>query len=142
MANHDDLKDERVPLCLHWSVEKVADWIEEIGFPYYRECITRNLVDGKRLIHIDSSHLPKIGITDFEHIKLIAKCIRDMLEIEDPDWHRSISKPPRENLGMYLEMKSGTGERRDERTYKKFLANTTDAKWQPPLANHCLILPH
>ena len=32
----DDLKDERVPPCLYWTVEQVADWIEELGFPYYR----------------------------------------------------------------------------------------------------------
>lgn len=32
----DDLKDERVPPCLYWSVDQVADWIEELGFPYYR----------------------------------------------------------------------------------------------------------
>ena len=32
----EDLKDEQVPPCLYWPVEKVADWIEEQGFPYYR----------------------------------------------------------------------------------------------------------
>lgn len=32
----EDLKDERVPPVLYWSVEQVADWIEELGFPYYR----------------------------------------------------------------------------------------------------------
>ena len=25
-----------VPACLDWSVEKVGDWIESIGFPQYR----------------------------------------------------------------------------------------------------------
>lgn len=32
----EDLKDERVPPCLYWNVEQVADWIEDIGFPDYR----------------------------------------------------------------------------------------------------------
>jgi len=32
----DDLKDGRVPSCLYWTTEQVADWIEELGFPYYR----------------------------------------------------------------------------------------------------------
>ena len=32
----EDLKDERVPPSLYWSVNQVADWIEELGFPYYR----------------------------------------------------------------------------------------------------------
>lgn len=30
------MKDERVPPCLHWSVDQVAEWIEEIGYPYYK----------------------------------------------------------------------------------------------------------
>ena len=32
----EDLKDERVPQCLYWNVDQVADWIEDLGFPYYR----------------------------------------------------------------------------------------------------------
>ena len=32
----EDLKDERVPPSLYWSVNQTADWIEELGFPYYR----------------------------------------------------------------------------------------------------------
>ena len=31
-----DLKDERVPLALQWSKEQVAEWIEEIGYPFYK----------------------------------------------------------------------------------------------------------
>ena len=31
-----DLKDPRVPLCLAWNVQQVADWMEEIGLPDYR----------------------------------------------------------------------------------------------------------
>ena len=31
-----DLKDERVPPCLYWSIEQVADWVEQLGFPHYR----------------------------------------------------------------------------------------------------------
>ena len=40
MSNNEDLKDGRIPACLHWSVDDVAAWIEEIGFPYYkvRDC--------------------------------------------------------------------------------------------------------
>ena len=32
----EDLKDERVPPCLYWTVDQVADWVENLGFPYYR----------------------------------------------------------------------------------------------------------
>ena len=40
---------------------------------YYRACFEKNLVSGKHLILMDASALPKIGITDFQHIKVIAK---------------------------------------------------------------------
>ncbi|XP_062571423.1 sterile alpha motif domain-containing protein 15-like isoform X1 [Saccostrea cucullata] len=137
----EDLKDDNVPPCLYWSVEKVAEWIEKIGFPNYTSCITTNLIDGRKLITLEASQLPNIGITDFQHIKTITKAVRELLFIEDPDWKRSISLPPREDLGMYLERKSHNGKNLDGLTYKSFLLNLKDSKWQPPLANHCLILP-
>ena len=35
-----DLKDERVPPPMYWTCEQVADWVEELGFPYYRVSIS------------------------------------------------------------------------------------------------------
>ena len=32
----EDMKDERVPACLYWTVDDVANWIESIGFPDYK----------------------------------------------------------------------------------------------------------
>ena len=32
----EDLKDGRVPSCIFWTCEEVANWIEELGFPDYR----------------------------------------------------------------------------------------------------------
>lgn len=32
----EDLKDDKVPPCLYWSVEKVEEWIEKLGFPNYK----------------------------------------------------------------------------------------------------------
>lgn len=43
---------------------------------------------------------------------------------------------------MYLEKKAGTGKEMDGVTYAKYLLDFPDPKWRPPLANHCLILPH
>ena len=37
---------------------------------FFQECITENMINGRRLLHIDASHLPNIGVTDFEHIKV------------------------------------------------------------------------
>ena len=44
----DDLKDERVPPSLYWTVDQVADWIEELGFPDYR---VNHLKRASKLIH-------------------------------------------------------------------------------------------
>jgi len=137
-----DLKDARVPTALYWSVEDVTKWIEELGFPQYKDCFQTNGVDGKKLIVIDASSLPKLGITDFDDIKLISKTIRDLLGIDEPFWNRTISRPNREELGMYLERKSVSGDQSAELSYNKFDNYWPDLKWYPPLANHCLILPH
>ncbi|XP_043929843.1 sterile alpha motif domain-containing protein 15 isoform X2 [Protopterus annectens] len=57
------------PLCLQWNCRTVADWIAELGFPQYRACFIKNNIDGRKLILVNCSHLPQLGITDFEHMK-------------------------------------------------------------------------
>lgn len=138
----EDLRDGRVPSCIFWTCEEVAKWIEDLGFPDYKDCFLLNGIHGRKLIIMEASKLPHIGIYDFEHIKKICKSIRDMLTIESPYWNRSISQPPKEYLGMYLEKKSVSGEHSDELCYPIFLRDYQDAKWKPPLSNHCLLLPH
>jgi len=36
-------------------------------------CLLTNLIDGRKLIHVEAKALPNIGITDFEHIKVRLK---------------------------------------------------------------------
>ena len=91
-------------------------------------------------------------------LQVITKAFREKMMLEMPYWNRSISLPPREPLGkwlrslffssnaqiltgMFLEKKCTTGERSHDLTYEAFLRNLEDYKWEPPLANHCLILP-
>ncbi|KXJ28974.1 sterile alpha motif domain-containing protein 15 [Exaiptasia diaphana] len=108
------------PSCLTWSVEDVADWIDYLGFPQYRGPFADNLVNGRRLINIDASAMPNLGITDFEDIKIITKKIREALGVEEPYWNRSISLKHRETLGLYLERKSKTGTDADALTFEDF----------------------
>nr|XP_054775295.1 sterile alpha motif domain-containing protein 15-like [Lytechinus pictus] len=108
------------PICLYWTCDQVADWIAELGFPQYKACFTTNLITGRKLIIVDASTLPRLGITDFDHIKFIARNIRDMLGVEDPYWNRSISLPHRELKGMYLERKSISGMKADSLTLSKY----------------------
>eukprot|EP00794_Sanderia_malayensis_P014288 gene14286-15775_t len=112
---------DHIPLCLSWSITDVAKWIEHLGFPQYRDCFVTNYINGRRLINIDGSSLPKIGITDYEHIKFISMKIREILGIEEPYWNRSISLTPREPKTLFLERKSETGEESNARTYEEHL---------------------
>ncbi|XP_050400627.1 sterile alpha motif domain-containing protein 15 [Patella vulgata] len=140
----EDLRDERVPPALYWTGEQVSAWIEELGFPQYKPCFTTNCIDGRRLITLQASRLPEIGITDFKHIMTISNSVRELLELEEPFWNRSISLPPRNEIGMYLEKKSVRGKIIDNMSFQKFLltVQSRDPKWQPPLSNQCAIIAH
>lgn len=91
------------PTCLGWKIEDVADWVEFLGFPQYRvrqklqssaqnvsvnhirnwscfidcpqACFRENLINGRKLITVDASSLPRMGVTDFEHIKVCVQSI-------------------------------------------------------------------
>uniref|UniRef100_A0A1I8J0M3 SAM domain-containing protein n=3 Tax=Macrostomum lignano TaxID=282301 RepID=A0A1I8J0M3_9PLAT len=136
-----DLQNPEVPQCLYWSAEQVADWVSSLGLGQYRDCFLTNGINGRRLVLVDASNLPKIGVHEFQHVQALSGAVRDLLKIESPRWDRRIYLPPRDNLGMYLEMKSKTGKSLDELTYDKFNAKFSDAKWRPPVANMCLLLP-
>ncbi|PAA59360.1 hypothetical protein BOX15_Mlig029633g1, partial [Macrostomum lignano] len=127
-----DLQNPEVPQCLYWSAEQVADWVSSLGLGQYRDCFLTNGINGRRLVLVDASNLPKIGVHEFQHVQALSGAVRDLLKIESPRWDRRIYLPPRDNLGMYLEMKSKTGKSLDELTYDKFNAKFSDAKWRPP----------
>ncbi|ESO92324.1 hypothetical protein LOTGIDRAFT_233104 [Lottia gigantea] len=139
----EDFRDDRVPRALYWTMEQVAEWIEGLGFPEYKSCITSNCIDGRKLILLDACKLPDIGITDYKHIEKIRTCLRELLELDEPDWNRSISLPPKSDIGMYLEKKSQRGKIIDNMSFQKYLLTVQklDPKWQPPLSNQCLIMP-
>ncbi|XP_062824429.1 sterile alpha motif domain-containing protein 15 isoform X3 [Anolis carolinensis] len=61
------------PPHLAWSPEEVAAWIADKGFPQYKECFTENFISGRKLIYVNCSNLPQIGITDFEDMKMPIK---------------------------------------------------------------------
>ncbi|XP_017538978.1 sterile alpha motif domain-containing protein 15 isoform X2 [Pygocentrus nattereri] len=108
---------------LQWSCQDVAKWIESLGYPQYTACFTENLITGKKLIYVNCRYLPQLGITDFEHMKAISAHVRELLGVSESLWSRSIADPPRDDMGMFLEMKSRTGNRADNLTYAHFLKN-------------------
>ncbi|XP_074663167.1 sterile alpha motif domain-containing protein 15-like [Tubulanus polymorphus] len=122
-----------VPHCVTWPEQQVACWISDLGFPQYKVasyfhitdkrklCFIDNFINGKKLIFLDMCSLPKIGITDYEHMKVITKAIRKLLGIPTPDMYRSIGLPRREALELYLEAKSRTGVKIDKLSFSRFL---------------------
>lgn len=54
-------------------------------------------------------------------MQAISACVRELLGISEPLWNRSIADPPRDDMAMFLEVRSRTGERADTLTYAQFL---------------------
>ncbi|KAJ1078690.1 PREDICTED: sterile alpha motif domain-containing protein 15 [Capra hircus] len=106
---------------LQWSPEKVAKWICQLGFPQYKECFTTNFISGRKLIHVNCSNLPQMGITDFEDMKVISRHTRKLLGIEEPLFTRSIRLPYRDNIGLFLERKGHSGVTSDSLTLSEFV---------------------
>ena len=52
--------------------------------------------------------------------QFIAKKVREVTGLEEPDWTRSITLHHRERLGLFLEKRALTGCERDAETYKEF----------------------
>eukprot|EP00043_Microstomoeca_roanoka_P016817 m.173546 g.173546 ORF g.173546 m.173546 type:complete len:84 (-) comp16532_c1_seq1:349-600(-) len=76
------------------SPAQVGDWISSLGYPQYRYCFESNYINGEKLKYIDASRLPRLGITDFTHIKSIAKSIRDLYGLAVPNAKQSIAEVP------------------------------------------------
>ena len=89
------------------------------GFPQYEQCFVSNHISGRKLITIDASNLPRIGVTDYTHIRTISQKIKELLGIETQVWERSISLPPRDPVSHFLERKSHTGQESDALTFQE-----------------------
>ncbi|XP_067848232.1 sterile alpha motif domain-containing protein 15-like [Heptranchias perlo] len=115
-----------VPRSQAWKERDVANWIEKLGFPQYKDCFTSNKITGRKLIFVNCSTLPNMGITDFEHMKVISREIRKLLDVEESVWCRSIFLPHRGPMGLFLERKALTGQRADALTLEEFLKELDD----------------
>ncbi|KAG7267810.1 hypothetical protein CRUP_003624 [Coryphaenoides rupestris] len=108
---------------LDWSCHDVASWIQSLGYPQYKECFTDNFITGRKLIFVNCSYLPRMGITDFNDMRVISAHVRVLLGTSEAPWNRSLALPPRDPTGTFLELKSRTGPRADALTYEHFLSD-------------------
>ncbi|XP_060062823.1 sterile alpha motif domain-containing protein 15-like [Ylistrum balloti] len=105
--------------CVYWNEHQVANWVEEQGFPQYKESFLSNFVTGRMLIAIDTSALPSMGVNDFDDMKRLTKLIRDLIGI--PKLHHKPEVAMRNPKVAYLELKRRTGNKMNNTTYKSFL---------------------
>lgn len=57
--------------------------------------------------------------------------MRELLDIEEPFFTRSISLPYRDNMGLFLEQKSRTGKQSDALTYFQFIQEAGLQSYEP-----------
>jgi len=52
---------DKMPITFYWSTENVARWVDQLGYPQYKNCFLDNHIDGRKLILIDASKLPSVS---------------------------------------------------------------------------------
>ncbi|XP_041983645.1 uncharacterized protein LOC121736487 [Aricia agestis] len=129
------------PNAFHWSESDVARWMEkECGLSLYKECITKNIVNGRRLLFLeDASKMPKMNVTNFEHIKIITAKVRELFGVEMIRFTRSLGLPYRKPLTHCTWFKSQTGPSMGVRT----LWNRCDIlRWMNKIGPEPTVLDH
>ncbi|CAL8394503.1 unnamed protein product [Arctogadus glacialis] len=106
---------------LDWSCHDVACWIESLGYPQYKECFTDNFITGRKLIFVNCRYLPRMGITDFKDMQVIAAHVHALLGTSEVRWTGGLSPTPRDDMAAFLGVKSRTGQGTNGLTYKRFL---------------------
>jgi len=112
-----------LPECLQWSIEDVEQWITDLGFPQYKNCLKENFINGRKLILLNASNLPKIGIHDFEDILKITGSVKELLQLDSPKWDISIADNRVKPQTAFVEQKSRTGKKIDSFTVCQFDKN-------------------
>ncbi|KAK1150365.1 hypothetical protein AOXY_G34125 [Acipenser oxyrinchus oxyrinchus] len=105
---------------MNWSCEDVSKWIESLGYQQYTACFTENYINGRKLILVNCSTLPRLGVTDFNDMKAISGHICELLEILNPVGAEALHCP-RGTKAVIFEEKSRTGSTADSLTYIQFL---------------------
>lgn len=120
-------EDSGVPTCIYWDTKTIAAWIEEVGYPQYKECFVSNGICGRHLIYLDASSLPKMGITDFEDIKHLSAHIRAELNLRSPIKNMNVAMS--DPMVAYMELKRRTGRLTQNMSYRSFLCK--HRRWFP-----------
>lgn len=110
--------DPYLPDCARWSPQEVGQWLKSMGWGHLEKTFVGNFISGRRLPLIDCSALNKMGLTDLSEMQQVAKAIRHLLGIPDPNQLRPIMRIPA--LEKFLRWRVTTGRKHDNVTFEKF----------------------
>ena len=105
--------DVRIPRCATtWGACEIRGSLRSLGLEQYAEAMLNNGICGRRLCLLTASNLPRIGITDWEHIRLITASVRSLLSVADyVPYERQLDRPPPGPMtrALYLQCARPTG---------------------------------
>ena len=108
-----DVPDVRIPRCVNtWGACEIRGWLRGLGLEQYVEAMLNNGICGRRLCLLTASNLPRLGITDWRHIRTITASARRLLSIDDHvPYERQFERPPPGPLtrALYLQCARPTG---------------------------------
>lgn len=125
-----------LPECYYWSVEEVGEWVSKNINPSYKEAFIQNFINGRKLITVNASSLPKMNIHDFEEITKITEKIRSLFNMDKENYFRSIALPPEDPMVMYLQYRSKSGKSYDEMTRVDFFRKMGILSPEKPVLCH------
>ncbi|OQV18397.1 hypothetical protein BV898_07600 [Hypsibius exemplaris] len=133
-ALKSDGENSLVPECLHWTVKEATAWLIEIGMGKYEETFLANEVDGSRLCNLNMNRMVKMGVQDWDDLKLISKELKVLTKRPSKSWFysRETSRLPMDEIDLYLEFKHVHGEHSETTSFAQFLEENIDTLWSYP----------
>ena len=108
-----DVPDVRIPRCVNtWGACEIRGWLRGLGLEQYVEALLNNGICGRRLCLLTASNLPRMGVTDWRHIRAITASVRSLLSVDEyVPYERRFDRPPPGPMtrALYLQSARPTG---------------------------------
>ncbi|KAH8377143.1 hypothetical protein KR093_003692 [Drosophila rubida] len=98
-----------MPSIYEWDDMDIRRWIIRYGYPQYMNTFRVNMIQGRKLLLLDSDALSAMNIKDFDHIRHITYGIRMLFHFELTKFSHSISLPDEKPNELYLLWHTQTG---------------------------------
>lgn len=113
-----NLENERSALLFQCHTKIVAPWVANSRVKMFQNSGTRFIfLLNEWYIALWSENSCYFCLV----FQVISRHVRELLGIEEPVFSRSIALPYRDNMGLFLEQKSQSGEKADALTFLQFV---------------------